>query len=103
MASRYCLQCGAPVADDDLFCGKCGAALTRATPPAPQANQFDPWAQSDPWAQPAPLEPSPSVPPPDVPSPASEEAATQVVLIAVLAALAVAVGAAAFIFAAAGN
>jgi uncharacterized membrane protein YvbJ len=90
MSSRYCLQCGASVRDDDSFCGKCGASLT-TTARTPKPNEFDPWAQS---APPPPREPSPDV---------ANPAATQMLLVAVAVGLAISIGAAVFVLAAAGN
>ena len=90
MPSRYCLQCGASVRDDDSFCGKCGASLT-ATAPAPRPNEFDPWAQSTP---PPPRRPSPNV---------ANPAATPILLVAVATALMVALGAAVLVLVAAGD
>ncbi len=49
----FCSQCGAPMGDNDKFCGVCGAPNTevKAAGPAPQAQ---PQPQGQPFAQPQP-------------------------------------------------
>ena len=50
----FCSQCGAPMGDNDKFCGVCGAPNTevKAAGPAPQAQ---PQPQGQPFAQPQPF------------------------------------------------
>lgn len=39
---KYCTKCGAPMADDDIYCAKCGAASAPSQPSAPQAGAPQP-------------------------------------------------------------
>ena len=35
---KYCTKCGSPMADDDIYCAKCGAASAPSQPSVPQAS-----------------------------------------------------------------
>lgn len=35
MISMFCSQCGAPMGDNDKFCGVCGTLIPRLRPPVP--------------------------------------------------------------------
>lgn len=39
---KYCTKCGAPMADDDIYCAKCGAASAPSQPSAPQTSTPQP-------------------------------------------------------------
>ena len=39
---KYCTKCGSPMADDDIYCAKCGAASAPIQPSPPQASAPQP-------------------------------------------------------------
>lgn len=46
MAAKFCENCGDPIADDEMFCEKCGTRLEKAQPTQTGSYQTQPVTQS---------------------------------------------------------
>jgi predicted nucleic acid-binding Zn ribbon protein len=71
--SEYtCPQCGAPIADDDVFCGECGFVLTSSYLSAPSDALGDPRDTTEIEPLDAELDPEPEAEPEPEPEPEQE-------------------------------